>query len=374
MTRFLLALTLLAALSTAACDDQPAEPPAPAPVIVPDLGARVAFAAITKTDTITKVSLPAEVVLPADAVKALAPPLPGRLVSWSLRLGDRVAAGAPLARVDSPQLTDLAAAERELAAVVRARRRVAAEQRRQMTAGLTTAQDVQALELSLRESQARLTAIREQLEARRAMGARDTEEEGSSWIWRAPAAGVVQSIDCAAGVVASPEQACLTLLDLTRAELVVRVPERFIGDVGEDVRVAFTAASRPDVSHVLTLTRRDPTLDARSRTLAHYFVPPEGDAAAAAVLLPGASGRVELFGEAPADVHAVPAEAVTRFEGSDVVFVAAGERPADAIPAPVTVVGRHEGKMLVRGDLAADARIAVRGVFLLKSLRALGEE
>ncbi len=374
---------LLTAPLAVACDEETQVAEAPPAGLSADLRARVAFEPVAAAAEMTLVNLPAEVVLPSDAVRELAPPLPGRLAAWSVKLGDTIEEGAALATVDSPELTDLASAEQELASIVRARRRVVSEQRKQMAAGLTTAQQVQIIELSLREAKARLAAVQQQLAVRRSLGAGegagdeaggDTGGPSASWTWRAPSAGAIEAIDCPAGGMVSPEDPCVTVMETGRAELLVRIPERYLGDLGAAPKVAFTPASRSARRLLLTLSRRAPSLDAPSRTRAHYFVAGAADAQARAALVPGASGRAELMSEPPRGVRAVRAEAVTRFEGEDVVFVAAGDAPSEAAPVKVDVVGRHGEHLLVRGALPDGARVAVRGVFLLKSLRALGEE
>lgn len=368
-----LALGLFAAALAACGDDAPVET---APHRAePDLAARVTFAPLEPARDATLVTLPGEVTLPPNASPALAPPLPGRLRAWAVALGATVSAGDPLATLESPALTDLEAEARELARVLDARRRLASRERAHVAEGLVGATTLFERELGVAEAAARLEAVRAQLAARSALGA----DAGAEWTWRAPIDGVVSALRCSPGAMVGPDSPCVALLAVADAELRVHVPERLLGLVDAATRARFTAAANPDAPVDLALSRVEPSVDPQSRTLAHHFTlppcPPGG--ACPDPLLPGASGRVDLVVAAPPDVFRVPADAVTRLDGADVIFVAAppgASEPGGAEPIAVTRVGRHGAHALVRApELAPDMRVAVRGVFLLKSVRAVGD-
>lgn len=339
------------------------------------LAARVDFAPLEPARDATLVTLPGEVTLPPNASPSLAPPLAGRLRAWAVSLGAAVTAGAPLATLESPALTDLEAEARELSRVLDARRRLASRERAHVAEGLVGATTLFERELGVAEAAARLEAVRAQLAARSALGA----DAGAEWTWRAPIDGVVSALRCSPGAMVGPDSPCVTLLAIADAELRVHVPERLLGLVDASTRARFTAAAAPDAPIDLALSRVEPSVDPRSRTRAHHFTlppcPPDGPCPDP--LLPGASGRVDLVVAAPPGVFRVPAAAVTRLDGADVIFVAAApdaDEPGGATPIPVERVGRHGAHALVRAPgLTPDMRVAVGGIFLLKSLRAFGE-
>ncbi|PKN54187.1 MAG: hypothetical protein CVU56_27875 [Deltaproteobacteria bacterium HGW-Deltaproteobacteria-14] len=367
-----LALSALVVLAAAGCGSDPAPPHVPPSPVAPDLRDRVGFAPLEAATDATLVTLPGEVVLPTGASQLLAPPVAGRLRAWTVALGAEVAAGDVLATFESPDLADLEARERELASVAAARRRLVATERAQLAEGLIGAPSLYEHQLAANEASAQLEAVRAQLASRGSLGA----DASAEWSWRAPAAGVVAALSCPVGAMTAPDAPCLTLLVVSRAELLVHVPERLTEVVGDHVRAVWHPVSRSEGALDLVLARIDPTIDPLSRTRAHRFAPRPGDASVARWLVPGASGRVDLVAAAPAGVFAVSRDALTRLEGADVLYVAddPAAAPTAARPQPVTVIGRHGELALVRGDgLAPGVQIAVRGVFLLKSLSVLGD-
>jgi len=371
------ALALLG-VACGAPDSGDAEHPAPAPR---SLEERVTFAPADSATEVVLITLPGEVVLPPGASRALGPPLPGVVVEVLVAVGDVVEEGQALAVLSSLALSDLVAEEAELVAVLRARERLLATRRPQVQRGVAPRQEVEALELAAREARARLQSLRAQLEARRRLGA----EAEDTWRWRAPADGVVSDLRCVAGATVGSETPCVTLLDLARAELRVRAPERLLGALPADGAGALLARWRP-IGHPthdleLTLARRAPVVDPASRSLELFFrLPGRGDAPLDPALVPGASGRVELVLPAPEGLLRLPATALTRLEGAEVVFVrdpgAPGGLPAG--PVAVTRIGRAGADgddVVVRAtaELPAGAPVAVRGVFLLKSLWVAAE-
>ena len=98
------------------------------------------------------------------------------------------------------------------------------------------------------------------------------------------------------------------------------------------------------------------------------------DAVASSPLKARGAGRVSITATAEAGAFVVPSAALTRVAGESVVFVATDPTGTGAALVPVEVIGRSEGNLVVLGEaLSADARVAARGVFYLKSLALLGE-
>ncbi len=359
----------------AACGPAEASVGQPEATPASTLGQRIVTSEAQPAPETTLVTLPAEVVVPSHAVQALGPPLPGRLTRWHVTVGAQVRAGAPLAELTSPELADLEAAEAELARVVRDRRRILGKQRQHVATGMQPVQSSYEAELALGEAEARLGAVRKQLEARRTLSAHGP---GMTWTWTAPAAGVVREISCALGATVGAEVACVTLLDASAAELRVRVPERHTGRLGPETRLTWqpTAAWPDALALDLQLSRLDPVVDPRSRTRAAFFTPGPEAADAARWMVVGATGPAALRAPAEAGAVLVPAAALTRIDGQPAVLVAApGAAPDAARPLTVSVLGRSDAGVVVRGDpLAPGASVVTRGVFLLKSVLLLEDE
>lgn len=366
------ALILLFAL---ACEGEPSRTASAVPE-PGDWRERLAWAEVDRPEAAAVITLPAEVVLPPCAVRELGPPLPGRVARWHVRSGAEVQRGTPLADVVSTELADLDATEKELRRVVRDRRRVLRAQREHVEAGMQAVQTVYEAELALSEAEARLAAVRRQLDARRELGA-DPKQGDMEWQWISPVDGVVRELACAVGSMPAPGDHCVTILDTSKAEVRVAVPERFLPRVEGEPRLRWLPAWERDPAAAtdMVLTRRDPLVEPNSRTQAHYFRPaPSAQPVPAGLLTVGSTGRATLLTPAAADMLRVPPLAVVRLAGRPVVFVQRGE-DADPQPVPVTLVGRFEGNPLVRsGDLSVGDRVVARGGFLLKSMRLLASE
>lgn len=320
-----------------------------------DIAARTAWVPAALPDQVPVATLPAEVVPGPGAAWNLAPPTAGRLVSWAVVPGQRVSAGDALATLTSPQLADLEAQASALRATVTRRQAAldAARAAERSGIGSTTAR-VDA-EAALAESRAEASAI-----ARRLAATRDTTaRSGGSWTWQAPADGTVQDLHCEPGPV-SADQACVSLVDTAGGQVQVRLPERYLAEVGRDVSGTFHAVD--GTTATLSLLTASPGLDphTRSRTLRFAADPP---------MILGASGRATLVVPASDGIVAVPARALTRIEGEPAVMRKLGEA---AEPVPIDLVGRDPERIYLRGLAAGDV-VAVEGVFLLKSLSLLDE-
>jgi multidrug efflux pump subunit AcrA (membrane-fusion protein) len=329
-----------------------APPPPPSPAADP-LAGRVAWAAAEAAPEVPVATLPAEVAPAPGGLLELGPGVEGRLLQWAVGPGDRVAEGQPLARLASADLSDRLAQ----VGVLRDRARAAAEQARLIAAsadaGVATAAEAQAAAATAAEAQAALRG------AEAGLGARaDTRAAAGGWAWTAPAAGAVARLSCAPGPVAA-DAVCLALLTDAAAEVHVGLPERLLAWSDGPLRGAWTGAD--GTAATLTLRGRAPLLDPRSRQRRLRFEAPAGARV-------GASGRLGLLAAADG-VVGVPAAALTRLGGEDVVFV--GE--ATPVPRSVEPVGQDADRVYLRGVQPGE-QVAVKGVFLLKSLAALAAE
>lgn len=323
----------------------------------PELSDRVRFAAPGRPADVPVTTLPAEIVPSPGAIHDLGPAVGGRLVRWLVSPGDAVQAGTALAQLQSPELSGLSARASELASAVQQQSRLREISAAAVEQGVASAADLREAEASLAEARAAWVAVRRQLDAHRDT----TTQEGPGWIWRAPIDGVVGQIRCPLGSV-EPQRICLSLVRPEGVVLEVRVPERHLARLALPVSAHFTAADGR--SWTFTELSRAPDVDRRTRSRAFRFAP-DGDEG----LLQGVSGRALLSVPAAPDVHEIPAEALTRVGVTPSVFVRDG---VGGIPRQVQILGRDGGRVMVRGLDDTD-EVAVRGVFLLKSLALLGE-
>lgn len=321
------------------------------------LGDRVTWARGARRDEMPVTTLFAEVVGPPDAVRSLSPPAAGRLASWAVAPGDAVDEGDVLAWWVSPGLSERAAAVTSAEAEV-ARARLEAEHAEAGAArGVRAGTDAALAAATLDAAVARRDALRRALDALRDTTVRD----GVRWAWRSPASGAVQALSCAPGPV-RPGDVCATLVADGVAEVGVAVPERHLGSLDGPVTGTFVAVDGREAG--LRLAWRAPAIDRHDRTATLRF-------ALDAPMTFGTSGRATLRVPSPDDVLAVPDAAITRVEGRPAVMRRTEDDRGE--PVPVEVLGREPGLVHVRGLDAGD-EVAVRGVFLLKSLASLDDE
>lgn len=334
------------------------EPPPPAGKGVVSPPAEPVFVAIKAAHKQTLVTLTAEVVVSSDASYQAAPPIEGIVVSWNVKVGDRVTKGAPLAQMASPILADMDAQADAMAGVLRAQSRLVRLRKAQQKAGFATAPEVAEAQVGAAQSRAQRTTLRRQKKVREALGI-----SGPSWTWSSPVAGVVTEVLCAAGSTVG-NSPCLRIVDSSAAQLRVAVPERY-GTVVDGVTVDFVAASGAR-SKGLTMKRAASAIEPQSRTRAFFFDPGNS--------LVGTSGRANVIIAAPPGLWSVPTSAITSWEGGDAVFVR-GAKDTTPEPVAVEVVGRHSGQALVRSKgFAADTQVASTQVFTLKSRRLLNPD
>jgi len=244
-----------------------------------------------------------------------------------------------------------------------------------VASGVQAIQSVYEAEVALSDARARLAAVRRQIEARRSMGV-GAEGSGMTWTWRAPVGGVIDRLSCAPGTMVGAGQPCLRALDVGRRELRVRIPQRYLPRLTESLKVRFVPgnASNDEVGVVLSLARRDPVIDERDRSQAHYFVPERDDVEALPV---GTPGRATVLGDVDPSMVRVPPLSVVQVDGAPTVFVPRGGDAATGSfeALPVFVVGYAGDDVIVHHDrLPVGALVVERGAFLVKSLVLLGQE
>ncbi|MCB9671145.1 MAG: efflux RND transporter periplasmic adaptor subunit [Alphaproteobacteria bacterium] len=321
------------------------------------LDSRVGWVAVQPPERVPVATLPAEIVPAPGAVHEVGPAVEGRLVRWLVAPGDAVVAGDPLAELVSPELAGLESQSRELAVAVQEQEKLVALEEAAAARGVASAAQLGRSRADLAAARASLDAVRQRLGAHRDTSTR----EGAGWTWRSPTTGVVGEVTCPLGTV-DAARTCLSLVQPGGVVLEVGVPERLLGRLDGPTQARFTGADGKvfDFGEV----SRAPTVDARSRSRRFRYAVVGGDAP-----LAGSSGRARIAVDPDEGTWTVPSAAITRIDAVPTVFV---RREGGPEPRTVELLGR-EGDTVVLAGLQADDEVAVRGVYLLKSL-ALQEE
>jgi len=293
----------------------------------------------------------AEAVVDPGGAAVVATPVGGRLVALRSAPGARVAAGAPVADIESPELADLAAAL--LAADSRRQRaeRELARERRLLEAAATSAREVEAAETELAIAAAEGDAARLALAGR----GLDPARAGARLVLAAPRAGILAGFDALLGEVVPAGARIATVVApgaaRVRVELPLPGPQSWEPGAATDVRRSDGRGWRARVEGT------PPALADSTRRLT-YFLRLEGEE------LPLAGTPLEV--RVPlARAVVLPQVALQQIEGRWGVFVRGGERADFRAVRKGPELG---GDVLVLEGVAPGDEVATDGAYLLKAL------
>lgn len=319
---------------------------------------RVSWVHPDRAERVRLATLPGEVTALPDGRQRLGPRVGGRIVRWHVAPGDAVEAGDLLAELVSADLSEVAGRSAKLAAQVRLLEQVAQDQERAADAGIVSRAGAARARAELEAARAEWAASRGRLRGLDGVAGSD-----GTWAFRAPTGGEIAALTCSLDTVEAG-QPCVELVDPQASQLVVWVPERFGAQLDSSLEASLTGADGRTWAFVES--GRAPALDAERRALEVRFHP------LGAPPMVGIAGRTELVRPASVDDRIVPAQALTRIDNTPVVFVRDGDGFA-AREVEVIGVGATPEERVVR-NVSVDDEVAVRGVFLLKSLTLLEGE
>lgn len=283
----------------------------------------------------------------------------GRARSIAKFPGDPVKPGETLATLESAELghaqTSLLAARAhsEAANANEAREKHLAE------AKVSSARDAELARASAQASKAELTAAEQRV---RALGGDGTSGELGVLAVTSPIAGKVVESKLSRGQSVEASAVLFKVADLSRVWIELAVFERDLtrihaGDAVEISPQTNTAITlKGKVAHVGDVIN----LETRSGDVRVVVDNPEGS------LRPGQSVLARIHTQqAKTSVVVLPREAVTSVDGKATVFVA---KDATSVEPRAITIGSQDGtKVEISSGLAAGERVAVKGVFALKS-------
>jgi cobalt-zinc-cadmium efflux system membrane fusion protein len=183
---------------------------------------------------------------------------------------------------------------------------------------------------------------------------------GGRHVLKAPFAGTVTARSAVAGRIAAPDEVLVEIADLSRVWAQLDVPESEARSVRAGQRVVLTLDAVRGETLDGRITRVESSVDAATRTVrARVELPNPGHALKAGMLL-----RAVIEVAPPRAAVLVPARALQRAEGQDLVFVRESERTFR--PVAVEVGERHGAAVAVSG-VPAGADVVLEGAFLLKT-------
>jgi HlyD family secretion protein len=294
-----------------------------------------------------QVDVPTSVRAPALVHPRQVAAISSRITAPILRLlvgkGDRVGAGATLARLDS---RDLVAQREDALAAARQAEVLADRRRRLFEEGAIPEREFLASKTELAQAQARLEVSSAQLAF--------TE-------LKSPFAGHVTEQFLFAGDMAQPGTPVFTVADVGMAIARSQVPPGDAASIRLGQECTFVPGDAAADSFPGRVTVRNPAVDPARRTVEAWCEIPNGDER----LLPGTFGELRILtGLAPKSI-AVPVGAVQLDEGTrkGSVFVVDAQSVAHRKDVEGGVV--FDGKMQVLSGLEAGALVVVEGAYAL---------
>jgi cobalt-zinc-cadmium efflux system membrane fusion protein len=312
-------------------------------------------------------SLPGEVGMDETRTVHVGSPLAGSIVRSFAAPGRKVAAGAPLFEVDSPEAAEARSAYLKSLAGLTLARKTAEREALLFAKKIVAAMEVQEAEARLAEAETEVAAGRGTLLRLGLSGADVTalSEAGPSGISglitiRAPRSGQVVEGHANPGEYAEAGKEVMTTSDPDSLWIMADLREADLATLnsGVGVKAEVIALGRTFPAHFEQVLGQvsEATRTARAR----FSVRAEGG-----LLRPGMFVSVRLLLPAGASTLVVPKAAVLADGGRTFVFV---HYQGDFwVRRPVTL-GRRSGEMVeVAGDLKPEQRIIADGSFLLKS-------
>ena len=302
-----------------------------------------------------ELKLPGRVAFAPGAEAAVDAPLGGAVVRVHVGLGDRVAAGAPLITVRSPDGAASRADADAAGATVEAARAAERRDRSLFEQGWVSQARLDVTAADTRRAEAQHRA------ARARVGAFGAPSSDGQTIVRSPIAGIVTRLSAAPGQVLHEEALQVAaVVDAGRVELLFEAPPAAaailkVGDTlestvaGSRVVSGVVIAIAPANANGVVIVRARPSGEA----------PPAGSVVSARVSAGAGTGTL-----------VVPLDAVQTVEGALSVFVQEG----GGFRARRVVTGRtSDGRIEILSGLTGSERIAAAGAFLLKAELAKGE-
>ena len=303
-------------------------------------------------------------------MQEVTPLVSGRVERVFANPGDRVAAGAVLAIVSSPEIAVLHGKEIESVARLNLAQSSLRRLRKLSELGAAAGKDLAAAEAEAETAAAELAHVRASLVA---LGS-DERVRGhsiSSVALRAPIAGTITKryVNAGAGVQAGTP--LFSIADLSTVWVIANVPESQIHALAAGSPALVRSAALGQSIARGRVTYIDPILNEETRT-AQVRVE---------IVNPNQQLKIGTFVEVDFETTArpematelvVPDEAIQTIQNRSVVFVP-GDEPGHFAMREVQVGGQTDGLRTVISGLAAGERVVTRGSFVLKTQLLKGE-
>lgn len=310
--------------------------------------------------TTSALAVTGAITFDADRVSHVGSRSDGRIVAVRSDLGARVQRGQALATLESVEVGQIRAEEREAEALLRIAQENYAREQRLAEQGISSRKELLEAEAMLRRGEAALHSAEDRLKV---LGASHDHAAGGEFTLVAPFAGVVVARNASHGEMATPADTLFTVADLSEVWIELDIFERDLARVKRGQSVAVLVSAYPSRSFPGRIVYVGDVLDPAKRTVRARVEIPNRDGA----LKPGmfATANIQVGGGPPMAV--VPQDAVQTIEGKLVVFVP-GDAPGEFRAIPVAVGPTTDGnRIVILSGIAPGSRVVTAGAFALRS-------
>ncbi len=289
-------------------------------------------------------------------------PAAGRVASVAVDVGDRVAAGRPLATLEGPELTEAIARYRVAVARHDASRRAAERAERLLAQEAISRAESEARRAESEAAAAEAEAARQEL-VRLGLDPGAGPTATARFPIVTPIGGTILARHATPGLLVARDAPLFEVADLQTVWAVVDIYEKDLGQVTEQGEAEITTEAYPGRTFTGRIALIEPMLEEASRTAHVRVVLDNADCR----FRPGlfVSVALPIRASTDAEATAVPAGAVQMVSGLPAVFVEI--EPGRFRIVPVETGREAHGMIEIRRGLEPGARVVTAGAFVLKS-------
>jgi len=281
--------------------------------------------------------------------------LPGQMIERRVEVGQRVAAGDVIARIDSRD-ANLAESQARAQLAQAESQATLAEADLKRFVELRTRNFISQAEFDRREAQAR--QAREQVAAAQAAAMQASNQVGYS-VLTAPHSGVITALEAETGQVLAAGQTVARLARPDELEIAVSVPEHRLRDFTRRAQYQVSLWSSPGVNYAGRLREISPVADPATRTYAARIAVKGEDSR----LSIGMTAELRVVGSGGATPR-LPVSAVFHRDGRPAVWVVADGKVS---LVPVSTGELHGNDVAITAGLEPGQRVVTAGVNRLEA-------
>lgn len=318
-----------------------------------------------KVAAVKEVPLPASdaingrIAYDENATTRIVSPVAGRVIALHAEIGDKVARGADLADIDSPDLANAEADWRKAQADEALKRRAFDRAKILFDGGVLARKDYEVAEADYR--QAKAETKRTSLRMRNLHA--DGREEGKFGL-KTPISGIVADKQINPGLEVRPDQPnpLFIVTDLARLWVIADVPERSAADIHPGQAVTLETDAYPGQRFAAKVDRVGLVLDPGTRRIQVRCSVNNGDLK----LKPEMFARVSFLAGDGGE-KAIPLPNTSLFAEGMYSYVFVEKQPGNFEKRRVKVILRGHERSFVDAGLASGERVVTEGAFLLNA-------